>query len=105
MNDANLDIMARKLAIKHIARDVRRGLTESYIAQTWAASGCGQSFVDNTGGDEFGAHDVSIGGWLKDRRINNDKILVKRVCGVEVNKVFSLHELYEECRKGQLSLF
>lgn len=55
---------------------------------------------------------MSIGGWydmdtetgLMRKRVPNTKILVTEVCGVEGVWVFSLHELYEECRKGQQSL-
>src|SRR4051812_42828951 len=98
----NLDIMARKLALKFIASDVRRGISESYISNAQGRTSCGDEFVRNTGGDEFGSYDVGIGGWIANqRRIGTDKIFVHRVCGVEVNKVFSLHELYVECQSRQ----
>lgn len=107
----DLAIMARKLALKHIRGDVERNISEDYLRSTHARSSCGQKFVDNTGGDEFGAYDVGIGGYYDfgpdgrgTKQAPTSKIVVHRVCGQTVNMVFSLHELYLECQKGQLSL-
>lgn len=108
----DLPIMARKLALRHIRRDAERGFSERFIQSTYHASGCGQAFVDNTGGDEFGAYFVSIGGYydfdhktgLMRKRVPPTKVLVTRVCGVEGVWIFSLHELYVESLKGQMSL-
>jgi hypothetical protein len=93
MND--LAIMARKLALRHVRNMVEANYDEQDIISSQAYSGCGQSFVDNTGGDEFGAYGVKISG---------HKVRVERVLNHEVNMTFNLHRLYAECKKGQLSL-
>jgi len=95
----DLDIMARKLALRHIASHVRRGFSEAYL------SSFPLEFISNGVKDDFGAYDISIGGWISaSRRVGTDHVLVHRVCGVEVDKVYSLHELYVECQSKQMSL-
>lgn len=107
MNAApGLDILARKLAMRYVQRDVDRGISEDYIRSSSGGSGWGQKFLDNNPGsdlEEFGAAHVGVGGYVNGR-YHADKIIVSRLKGVDVTKAFSLHEIYQECRKGQLSL-
>lgn len=102
--DIDIALMARKLALKHVAGDADRGISEATIQSSHHGSSCGELFVKNTGGDEFGSYDVSIGGYVNGRNVPPTKVVVHRVCGITVDKIYSLHELYQECRKGQLSL-
>lgn len=104
--------MARKLALRYVREMADANYDERDIMSTQGGQSCGQKFVDNTGGDEFGAYSVGIGGYydydsatgLARKRVPTTKVFVSRVLNNEVHMVFSLHELYQECKKGQLTL-
>jgi len=110
----DLSIIARQLALKHIRSAVEAGLSEEHIRSTHHGSSRGEKFLENNPtarADGFGAYDVSIGGYYdygadgRGRKFAPpQKIVVRRVCGMTVNMVFSLHELYEEIKKGQMAL-
>jgi hypothetical protein len=92
----DLAIMARKLALKHVAEDADRGLSEEYIRGTWHNAGRGHVGRWINDPDGFGGYHVGITG--------SGKVKVTMVCGVEGEWIFSLHELFLECRRGQVSL-
>ena len=108
--------MARKLALQFVAQDADRGISEHAIRLSWHghSSPDSRKFPDRvvTKWTQFGGYDVSIGGWydydtgtgLARKKVPNTKVLVERVCNVEGVWIFSLHELYQECQKGQLML-
>lgn len=109
---SDLALMARKLALRYVRDMADANYDEHDIMATQGHQSCGQSFVDNTGGDEFGAYSVSIGGYynldnktgLMRNKVPYSKVFVSRILNQEVHMVFSLHELYQECKKGQLAL-
>ena len=110
-SELELATMARKLAIKHISGAVEAGNSEHYIAGTWHGGGRSHKHWADAE-DGFGGYEVSVGGYydldettgLKRKKVSNDKILVQEVCGVEGIWIFSLHEIYQECKQGQVSL-
>jgi hypothetical protein len=96
----DLDVLARKLALRHVADDADRGISEDSIRLSRHGSSCPEHL-----GGEFGSYDVSIGGWTVGMRsVPPTKVLVRRIQGVDVNRVYSLHELFMECQSDQLSL-
>jgi hypothetical protein len=107
----NIDLMAHRLALRHVQRYVDSNYSEHQAALTWGASGRGHKHWQDAP-DGFGGYEVSIGGWydydsktgLARKRVQNNKVLVTEVCGVEGLWIFSLHGLYQECKKGQLAL-
>lgn len=115
MNEHDLTIMARQLALMWIAQDADRGISEHSIRLSCRGSSTPDSrkfpFPESKY-TPYKGYSISIGGWydldtatgLMRKKVPNTKILVERVCDVEGVWIFSLHELYEECKKGQLSL-
>ena len=109
--EVEIDTLARKLAIHHIQSDVDRGISEREIAMSWHGSGRGHEHWHDAE-DGFGGYDVTIGGYydkdtstgLMRKRVGNDKILVSEVYGVKGVWIFSLHEIYQEAKGGQLTL-
>ncbi len=113
--NVDLSIMARKLALQFVAEDAERGRSEHAIQLSWHGHSSPDpkkwAFPDSIW-TQFGSYNVSIGGWydldiktgLKRKKVNNDKVLVTQVCGVDGVWIFSLHQLYQEAKRGQLSL-
>ena len=104
-------IMAKNLAKYHIRSDVDSGISEHRISLSWSGSGRSHKHWKDAK-DGFGGYQVSIGGYYdKDpatglfrKRVNNDKILVTEVYGIEGVWIFSLHEIFKECQNNQVSL-
>jgi len=87
----NLELEARRLAIEWLRPDVDYGMSEEWIRGTWHRSG-------------GPGYDIGLGAVHGNRRFMSDRVIVRRVKHVEVFFNFSLHELYLECKRGQLSL-
>lgn len=92
----DLAIMARKLALQIVAEDADHELSEEYIRSTHHNQGRGHVPPWKDHPDGFGGYHVGITG--------NGKVKVSTICGIDGMWIFSLHELYQECRNGQLAL-
>ena len=112
MNDTQLASMARKLAMRHIHREVEAHISEKTIQQSYHTSGRSHEHWHDSP-DGFGGYEVSIGGYydletpngIVHKRVKPTEIVVTEVCGVAGVWIFSLHEIYEACRHPQLTLF
>ena len=104
-------IRARQLAIHFIKRDVDNGCSEIHISQSCHAGGRSHKFWHDAS-DGFGGYQASIGGYydidtatgLARKSVPSTKVLIQEVDGIKGVWIFSLHEIYQECKKGQLSL-
>lgn len=104
----DLAIMARKLALVWIAEDADRNISEHEIRLSCHGSSTPDSRKFKFPGSKYtpyGGYSIRIGGWGSEyKKIPNTKVLVERVCNVKGIWIFSLHDLYQECKKGQQSL-
>lgn len=111
----DLAVMARKLALMWIAEDADRGISEHSIRLSYHGSSTPdpRKFkFPETKYTPYKGYMISIGGWynldtptgMQRKKVPNTKVLVNEVCNIECVLIFSLHELYEECKKGQLTL-
>ncbi|HSX00046.1 MAG TPA: hypothetical protein VLH38_03350 [Patescibacteria group bacterium] len=88
---------ARQLAKKLLEDDVDADLSYEHIRKSYRSMS-GPSYR------------ASIGGWLRlsgsegPVTIPNTKIIVYVVNGVTVNQIFSLKEIFDECKQGQTAL-
>lgn len=86
---------ARNFAIEHIRHDVERGVSEHSLQLSWHGSTSDERWV------QIGLHE----GWKPGGKFwPPSKIVVSKMDREECLFVFSLHELYQEIKGGQLSL-
>lgn len=95
MASNELATRAREFAKRHIQNDVDRGISEHEIALSHHGHSCDTYWAD-IGLDQR----YKPGG----RQYPTSKIVISKIDGKDCLFVFSLHELYEECKSGQLSL-
>lgn len=107
----DVNIMARKLALHWIAEDADRGISYESIVKSHHGGGRSHEHWHDDP-DGFGGFDICIGGYydldtktgLMRKKVPSTKVLVAEVYGVEGVWIFSIRELYQECKKGQLAL-
>lgn len=100
----DIDGKAKELAMHHIQHDVDNGISERYIQQSRHSSGRGHRHWKDAADGFGGYYDIDESTGLARRKVRSDKILVTEVCGIEGVWIFSLHDVYQECMKGQLTL-
>lgn len=99
----DLTVLAHKLALQHVAVDADRGISEHAIQLSRHGHSCPSSM-----GGEFGSYTVDVG-LCQTYKVGGKnwpptKVVVSQLHGLQCLFVFSLHELYLECQRGQLAL-
>lgn len=95
MSEGDGALLARQYALEHIRQDVERGISEAEISLSRHGHACDRYWAD------VGlCQTYKPGG----RNWPPTKVVISQINGKECLYVFSLHELYEEVRRGQLAL-